>query len=191
MDKNKIKSYAVWARRAMIEAVKDRAFKVGIEENKIHNIERLQGGFKVDGREEIFNIPSTNRDTLVKLINEKGYEQVIEEVAYTWFNRFMGLRFMEVNEYLPTGVRILSSEDEGKIEPDVLTKINDIEDELDLNLDYVYELQDKVNFYIIYSISCVALCTEDLFGFLYYQRWWSVQGRDVGRQTEWQGYYHL
>lgn len=143
MDKNKIKSYAVWARRAMIEAVKDRAFKVGIEENKIHDIERLQGGFKVVGREEIFNIPSTHRDTLVKLINEKGYEQVIEEVAYTWFNRFMGLRFMEVNEYLPTGVRILSSEDEGKTEPDVLTKINDIEDELDLNLDYVYELQDK------------------------------------------------
>ena len=143
MDKNKIKSYAVWARRAMIEAVKDRAFKVGIEENKIHEIERLQGGFKVVGREEIFNIPSTNRDTLVKLINEKGYEQVVEEVAYTWFNRFMGLRFMEVNDYLPTGVRILSSEDEGKTEPDVLTKINDIEDELDLNLDYVYELQDK------------------------------------------------
>lgn len=143
MDKNKIKSYAVWARRAMIEAVKDRAFKVGIEENKIHDIERLQGGFKVVGREEIFNIPSTHRDTLVKLINEKGYEQVIEEVAYTWFNRFMGLRFMEVNEYLPTGVRILSSEDEGKIEPDVLTKINDIEDELHLNLDYVYELQDR------------------------------------------------
>lgn len=143
MDKNKIKSYAVWARRAMIEAVKDRAFKVGIEENKILDIERLQGGFKVVGREEIFNIPSTHRDTLVKLINEKGYEQVIEEVAYTWFNRFMGLRFMEVNDYLPTGVRILSSEDEGKTEPDVLTKINDIEDELDLNLDYVYELQDK------------------------------------------------
>lgn len=143
MDKNKIKSYAVWARRAMIEAVKDRAFKVGIEENKIHDIERLQGGFKIVGREEIFNIPSTHRDTLVKLINEKGYEQVIEEVAYTWFNRFMGLRFMEVNDYLPTGVRILSSEDEGKTEPDVLTKINDIEDELDLNLDYVYELQDK------------------------------------------------
>ena len=143
MDKNKIKSYAVWARRAMIEAVKDRAFKVGIEENKIHDIERLQGGFKIVGREEIFNIPSTHRYTLVKLINEKGYEQVIEEVAYTWFNRFMGLRFMEVNEYLPTGVRILSSEDEGKIEPDVLTKINDIQDELDLNLDYVYELQDR------------------------------------------------
>ena len=143
MDKNKIKSYAVWARRAMIEAVKDRAFKVGIEENKIHDIERLQGGFKIVGREEIFNIPSTHRDTLVKLINEKGYEQVIEEVAYTWFNRFMGLRFMEVNEYLPTGVRILSSENEGKTEPDVLTKITDIEDELDLNLDYVYELQDK------------------------------------------------
>ena len=143
MDKSKIKAFAVWARRAMIQAVQDRAFKVGIEENKIHEIERLQGGFKVVGREEIFNIAPSHRDKLVQLVNEKGYEQVIEETAYTWFNRFMGLRYMEVNDYLPTGVRILSSEEEGKKEPDVLSKLNDIADDLNLDMNYVYELHDK------------------------------------------------
>ena len=112
MDKSKIKAFAVWARRAMIQAVQDRAFKIGIEEKKIHEIERLQGGFKVVGREEIFNISPSHRDKLVGLVKEKGYEQMIEETAYTWFNRFMGLRYMEVNDYLPTGVRILSSEEE-------------------------------------------------------------------------------
>lgn len=143
MDKSKIKAFAVWARRAMIQAVQDRAFKVGIEESKIHEIERLQGGFKVVGREEIFNISASHRDKLVGLVKEKGYEQVIEETAYTWFNRFMGLRYMEVNDYLPTGVRILSSEEEGKKEPDVLSKVNDIADDLNLDMNYVYELHDK------------------------------------------------
>ena len=143
MDKSKIKAFAVWARRAMIQAVQDRAFKVGIEESKIHEIERLQGGFKVVGREEIFNISPSHRDKLVQLVKEKGYEQVIEETAYTWFNRFMGLRYMEVNDYLPTGVRILSSEEEGKKEPDVLSKVNDIADDLNLDMNYVYELHDK------------------------------------------------
>lgn len=143
MDKSKIKAFAVWARRAMIQAVQDRAFKVGIEENKIHEIERLQGGFKVVGREEIFNIVPSHRDKLVELVKQKGYEQVVEEVSYTWFNRFMGLRYMEVNDYLPTGVRILSSEEEGKKEPDVLSKLNDISDDLNLDMNYVYELHDK------------------------------------------------
>jgi hypothetical protein len=54
------------------------------------------------------------RKSLVSRIKEKGFNNVIEEVAYTWFNRFIALRFMEVNEYLPTGVRVLSSIEPGK-----------------------------------------------------------------------------
>ncbi|MPQ42517.1 BREX-1 system adenine-specific DNA-methyltransferase PglX [Clostridium tarantellae] len=143
MDKSKIKSYAIWARKALIGAVGDRAAKIGInKDGTVLDIERLQGGFKVVGREDLFNIDPSHRDTLVRLIKEKGYKQVLEEVAYTWFNRFMGLRFMEVNDYLPTGVRILSSE-EGKSEPDVLSRVSEIAEDLNLNLQYVYELQDK------------------------------------------------
>lgn len=142
MDKNKIKSYAVWARRAMIQGVSDRAHRIGIEEGHIHKAEAVQGGFRIEGKDEIFNFPLSDRNKLISLINEKGFEQVMEEVAYTWFNRFMGLRYMEVNEYLPMGIRILSSELDGRTEPDVFSHINEVIEELDLKVDEIYELLD-------------------------------------------------
>jgi type II restriction/modification system DNA methylase subunit YeeA len=143
MDKNKIKSFAVWARRNLIAAVTDRAFKIGIEENNIQEVESVQGGFKLKGKEEIFNLSIKDRSTLVNQIKEKGFQQVMEEVAYTWFNRFMGLRYMEVNEYLPTGIRVLSAIVAGKTEPDVLTRVSEVIDELSLNGEYIYELLDS------------------------------------------------
>src|SRR5690625_4926166 len=86
-------------------------------------------------------------------MEQKGYDQVIEEVAYTWFNRFIALRFMEVNDYLPTGIRIFSSIEEGKTEPDALTEVMMLVDELSLDLEKVYELQD-------------ANADEDLFKYI-------------------------
>ena len=142
MDKNKIKSFAIWARRSLIKSVSEKAYSIGIYEDKVLEATAVQGGFKLEGKEEIFTLSKKNRDALVKQVNEKGFEQVMEEVAYTWFNRFMGLRYMEVNDYLPTGVRILSSEVEGKKEPDVLTKVSEIIDELRLNANEIYELLD-------------------------------------------------
>lgn len=143
MDKNKIKSFAVWARRNLISAVSERANRIGVTEKKILDAVAVQGGFKLEGNDEIFKLSKTHRDKLVKEVNEKGFEQVMEEVAYTWFNRFMGLRYMEVNEYLPTGIRILSSIIEGKTEPDVLTRVSEVIDELNLNAEYIYELLDS------------------------------------------------
>lgn len=143
MDKNKIKSFAIWARRNLISAVSEKANRIGIYEDEIREAIPVQGGFKVDGIDEIFPFAKKDRDALVSQIREKGFEQVMEEVAYTWFNRFMGLRYMEVNEYLPSGVRILSSEDKEKKEPDVLTKVSEIIDELELNAEEVYDLLDS------------------------------------------------
>ncbi|NOW84934.1 type II restriction/modification system DNA methylase subunit YeeA [Clostridium beijerinckii] len=154
MDKNKIKSFAIWARRNLISAVKDRARYIGIfideedGEYKELKAERVQGGFKLEGVDGIFKLSYQDRDDLVKKIKmyedkKKGFEQVMEEVAYTWFNRFMGLRYMEVNDYLPSGIRVLSSEVEGKIEPDVLTRVSEVIDELNLNAEYIYELLDS------------------------------------------------
>lgn len=143
MDKNKIKSFAVWARRKLISAVSDRAKRIGISENKIEEAVPVQGGFKLEGKDEIFPLSKSDRDKLVNEIREKGFEQVMEEVAYTWFNRFMGLRYMEVNDYLPSGIRVLSSEVEGKTEPDVLTRVSEVIDELNLNAEYIYELLDS------------------------------------------------
>jgi hypothetical protein len=143
MDKNRIKSFAVWARRVLITAVTEKANRLGITKNCTEEIEKVQGGFRLKGKEEIFGLPVKDREALVKQVNEKGFEQVMEEVAYTWFNRFMGLRYMEVNDYLPSGIRVLSSEVEGKTEPDVITRVTEVIDELDLNAEYVYSLVDS------------------------------------------------
>lgn len=143
MDKNKIKSFDIWARRNLIGAVSERANRIGVTEKKILDAVAVQGGFKLEGNDEIFKLSKDHRDKLVREVNEKGFEQVMEEVAYTWFNRFMGLRYMEVNEYLPTGLRVLSSEVEGKTEPDVLARVSEVIDELKLNAEYIYELLDS------------------------------------------------
>ena len=163
MDKNKIKSFAIWARRSLIKSVSEKAYSIGIYEDKILEATVVQGGFRLEGKEEIFTLSKKDRDALVKQVNEKGFEQVMEEVAYTWFNRFMGLRYMEVNDYLPTGVRILSSEVEGKKEPDVLTKVSEIIDELNLNANEIYNLLDTgdtLDRENAYRIILVKQCNE-------------------------------
>ncbi|MBX4261949.1 BREX-1 system adenine-specific DNA-methyltransferase PglX [Clostridium estertheticum] len=143
MDKNKIKTYAIWARRKLISTVSERANRIGVTEKKIEGVVEVQGGFKLEGNDEIFKLSKDHRDKLVNQVNEKGFQQVMEEVAYTWFNRFMGLRYMEVNEYLPSGIRVLSSIVAGKIEPDVLTRVTEVIEELKLKPDYIYELLDS------------------------------------------------
>lgn len=163
MDKNKIKSFAIWARRSLINSVSEKAYSIGIYEDKILEATAVQGGFKLEGKEEIFTLSKRNRDALVKQVSEKGFEQVMEEVAYTWFNRFMGLRYMEVNDYLPTGVRILSSEVKEKKEPDVLTKVSEIIDELSLNANEIYDLLDTgdtLDREKAYRIILVKQCNE-------------------------------
>ncbi|MBN1067554.1 BREX-1 system adenine-specific DNA-methyltransferase PglX [Clostridium botulinum] len=163
MDKNKIKSFAIWARRSLIAAVSEKANRIGIYENKIEEATAVQGGFKLEGIDEIFPLSKRDRDALVSQVKEKGFEQVMEEVAYTWFNRFMGLRYMEVNDYLPSGVRILSSEVEDKKEPDVLTKVSEIIDELGLNANEIYDLLDTGNTIDrekAYRIILVKQCNE-------------------------------
>jgi hypothetical protein len=143
MDKNKIKSFAIWARRNLISAVSERANRIGVLEKKIEDAVAVQGGFKLEGKDEIFKLSKDHREKLVKEVREKGFQQVMEEVAYTWFNRFMGLRYMEVNDYLPSGIRVLSSEVEGKTEPDVLTRVSEVIDELKLNAEHIYALLDS------------------------------------------------
>lgn len=80
------------------------------------------------------------RRRLVSQIESRGFEAVVEEVAYTWFNRICAIRFMEVNDYLPNRVRVLSSEKEGKMEPDLVTQAPDVD--LDLT---VQEKEEIIN----------------------------------------------
>ncbi|MEG3067195.1 MAG: BREX-1 system adenine-specific DNA-methyltransferase PglX [Syntrophaceticus schinkii] len=99
------------------------------------------------------------RASLIARMKEKGFQEVIEETAYTWFNRIIAIRFMEVNDYLPTGVRVLSSTEEGKAVPDILT--NALYLDLDLDLDLVNDYLDKHNddelFRYLFSRQCNKL----------------------------------
>ncbi|CAB1245750.1 BREX-1 system adenine-specific DNA-methyltransferase PglX [Clostridiaceae bacterium BL-3] len=142
MDKNKIKAFAVWARENLIEAVSEKANLIGVGGQKIDTAVEIQGGFKLNESGDIFKLPKNQRDALVGQVRRRGFKPVMEEAAYTWFNRFMALRYMEVNNYLPLGVRILSSI-EGKNEPDVLFRISETIEELKLDGDSVYGLLDS------------------------------------------------
>ncbi|MDD3138069.1 MAG: BREX-1 system adenine-specific DNA-methyltransferase PglX [Lachnospiraceae bacterium] len=151
MDKNAIKKYAVWARRELIERVAKKAQQYGIEENADMDA-------NADSINGILLTPSEKkeRQALISQIRDKGYEQVMEEVAYTWFNRFSALRFMEVNGYLPTHVRVFT-DDENNFKPQILTEA--IHLELDgLDMEKVYELKDADKTDELYKYLLITQC---------------------------------
>ena len=136
MDKNAIKKYAIWARRELIDRVTKRAAMFGVSKEDVGdpNADSVNGHLLSDAEKR-------QRQALIRRIEEKGYEQVMEEVAYTWFNRFAALRFMEVNGYLPTHIRVFT-DDEGHFRPQILSEA--IHLDLDgLNKPKVYQLKDS------------------------------------------------
>lgn len=165
MNKSAIKGFAVRARRKLIEDITQKAYALGIKgTGKYEEIEEHEGGFKLVGSSQVDRFDDEDKKNRAKLIAEiekKGFEQVVEEVAYTWFNRIIAIRFMEINEYLPIKVRFLSSEVEGKKEPDILTNIYDCVDELELDKDKVFNLkenhQDEELFKYVFVKECNKL----------------------------------
>ncbi|OLO26378.1 SAM-dependent methyltransferase [Alkalihalophilus pseudofirmus] len=139
MNKSTIRKFAVKARIQLISDIEQKAYELGITKHGNKEPEVFEGGFRINQR--VFHISELEqRQKLIDKVEEKGFEQIIEEVAYTWFNRFIALRFMEVNDYLPTGVRILSSEEVEKTEPDILAAALDVD--MNVDLDTIYRLQD-------------------------------------------------
>ena len=134
MNKNAIKKFATEARRELISRVCQRALKYGISEKEIGNPnDDSVGGHLLSSTEK------KQRAALIEQIKEKGYGQVMEEVAYTWFNRFSALRFMEVNGYLPTRVRVFTDENNA-FKPQILTEAIHMElDRLDMEKVYAYK----------------------------------------------------
>ena len=134
MNKNAIKKFATEARRELISRVSQRALKYGISEKEAGN----PNDNSVNGH-LLSSTEKKQRAALIEQINEKGYEQVMEEVAYTWFNRFSALRFMEVNGYLPTRVRVFTDEN-NVFKPQILTEAIHMElDGLDMEKVYAYK----------------------------------------------------
>ena len=153
MDKTAIRKFAEHAREKLLEDIKYKAGTVGITENGI--AEKLPQStsdayfYDVGTKDytKISGIEIKQRDALVKAIQTKersyknyqeAFENVIEEVAYTWFNRLIAIRFMEINDYLPSGVRVLSSENKAKKEPDLVTI------PFDTDLEFTSYEQDRI-----------------------------------------------
>lgn len=117
MNKNAIQKFAIWARNELIAQVSQRAYQYGIDESGFSDAsaDTLNGRLLTAEEKSL-------RQELIKQIKEKGYKQVMEEVAYTWFNRFIALRFMEVNNYLPSHIRVFSDAT-GAFKPEILNDV--------------------------------------------------------------------
>lgn len=151
MDKNAIKKFAVWARTELIARVSLKGVEYGITEDNIEDANADSIGGKVLTADE-----KKQRQALIAEINDKGYKQVMEEVAYTWFNRFSALRFMEVNGYLPSHVRVFSDE-ENNFKPQIITEA--IHLDLDgLNMEKVYKLKDAEKTEELYKYLLIVQC---------------------------------
>ncbi|HJI32644.1 MAG TPA: BREX-1 system adenine-specific DNA-methyltransferase PglX [Lachnospiraceae bacterium] len=151
MDKNAIKKFAVWARTELIARVSLKGMEYGITEDNIEDASADSVGGKVLTADE-----KKQRQALIAEINDKGYKQVMEEVAYTWFNRFSALRFMEVNGYLPSRVRVFTDE-ENNFKPQIITEA--IHLDLDgLDMEKVYELKGAEKTEELYKYLLIVQC---------------------------------
>ena len=117
MNKNAVQKFAIWARNELITQVSQRAYQYGIDESGFGDASADTLNGRLLTAEE-----KSQRQELIGRIKEKGYKQVMEEVAYTWFNRFIALRFMEVNNYLPSHIRVFSDAS-GAFKPEILNDV--------------------------------------------------------------------
>ncbi|MBS5426408.1 BREX-1 system adenine-specific DNA-methyltransferase PglX [Phascolarctobacterium succinatutens] len=152
MDKTAVKNYAIWARTKLIEDIKYKASLLGITEKVIADAlpqsTTQEQYFDIGTREPyaIRGVHIAQRRSLAEAIKKKAqesdyltaYNSIIEEVAYTWFNRFIAVRFMEVNDYLPCKIRVLSAVD-GRQEPDI------VQNPFDAKLDYTSAEEELIS----------------------------------------------
>lgn len=153
MEKNAIKKFAVWARAELLTRVAQRAARYGIDKDNMidANADSINGVLLSQDEKK-------QRRALIRQIDEKGYDQVVEEVAYTWFNRFIALRFMEVNGYLPSHIRIFTNEN-NEFSPEILSEAINL-DFAGLDMQKVYQLQDENKTEELYRYLLIVQCNE-------------------------------
>lgn len=175
MNKTAIKNFAIWARNKLISEITYKASLVGISEKGISaplptstdNIQFFDIG--TGKPTEIANEEVKQRAALVSRIKEKektsdyktAFHFVMEEVAYTWFNRLVAIRFMEVNDYLPSKIRVLSSEMSGKAEPDMVTTPFDTDMEFNAyETDRIMQLKDENKLDELFRMLFIKQCNK-------------------------------
>ena len=175
MNKTKIKNFSIWARRNLIEVVAYRMRFLGIDENGIApemdgSTDKLKlYDMGTSKPAEVADKDIAKRVRLASHIREHektsdyktAYETVVEEIAYTWFNRLIAIRFMEVNDYLPSGVRVLSSES-GKREPDIVTNAVEVAEAegFSITKDDIWKLKDENKLDELFRILFIQQCKK-------------------------------
>ena len=158
MNKTQLKNFAVAARVALIERVKDRARGFGIDEKT------CAGGAVIPskmvqtlGGALLSQTEINQRDALLARIQSRGYDQVMEETAYTWFNRFIALRYMQEHNLLPVSVRVLP--DAPGALPELVRQAQNVE--LDgVDFSHVVELLEGNRTETLYTELLIALCNQ-------------------------------
>jgi len=139
VNKAALKRFATAARIELLERVELQARKYGITKENIEEKTVVNSDDLFISGKPLKTSEKVQRNKLISRIGEIGFDRVMDEVAYTWFNRFTALRFMEVNDYLPTKVRVLSSNHEDSNEPEMIKEALSLD--LDLDKEYVYDLR--------------------------------------------------
>lgn len=158
MNKRELQNFAIWAKDNLENQIKVSLNLMGIHSDK--NIKRafVQGDITViEGESKTF--PKNfkiSRDNIVRIIKDEGYENVVEQFAYTWFNRIVALRFMEVHGYLDHGFKLFP--DGGTIEPEILGNLHFIKDDLGLDTDYYIKLKEEDNIEGLYRYVLFKQC---------------------------------
>lgn len=153
MNKTAIKNYAVEAHRQLVDQIIIKAFQFNATEASLPEM----NSDSVNGK-LLSNIEKSQLNALIKAINQHGFKHVMEEVAYTWFNRFIALRFMEVNNYLPQRVRVFTNES-NEFKPELLTEAIHIE--LDgLDKQKVFDYIEDNNQEDLYKYLLLTICND-------------------------------
>ena len=144
MEKKELQQYALWAKDNLEHQIEVSLKTLGIFGDNDIKTAKIVGDYTViegDANSYAKDLYA-KREAIIAYIKNDGYNVVIEEFAYIWFNRFVALRFMEVHDFLPHGFRVLSSRD-GGIEPEILKNLSYIKDELKLDLSLCENLKQK------------------------------------------------
>lgn len=151
MDKNAIKKYAVWARNELISRVTQKALQYGVSATECGN----ERDDSVNGR-ILSSEEKAQRASLIARVKSDGFEQAVEEAAYTWFNRFIALRYMEVNGYLPSHIRVFTNE-QNEFKPEIIDEA--IHLDIDgLDIDKVYAFKTANNTDELYKYLLITQC---------------------------------
>ena len=161
MNKSALRSFSAWARRYLISNICDRAQFIGVTKDNVVPMQaKSADSFMVNG--VTFEFAPTSRDHFVDYVKEIGWENAIEEIAYTWFNRILAIRFMEVNGYLENGVNgdniyVIGSVDPDRTFPDAVDRATELKY---VDKEKVYKYQDAEDNAGLFRYILMRQCAE-------------------------------